>query len=528
MRCFDFKAKTIGDSERYLTYIIGDGTELDEDTLDILEDEDVPGLVKVIYEEDDDFDYLNFDVSGMTNLAAYTESGVDKEKLLKIIRNISLEIIALKERAIHLSYLILNKGFMFVDDDYNVSFLCVPVESEAFVMKEFKSFLKYFIAGLKFDVEEELSYVGQLLTYVNGDAFNLRGLVGLTEALMQDAGISFDEASDAISTDEGTEVLDSAVAEATGVKDFMKDLGEADAELPEISAEDDDEMEAIEAAADEAPAEEGNEGGVLDIEISDDDAEEAAPEEEVSEDAEAEKEETAVEETADPTDSMSDAELASLIKNLVNGEPLEEIKEEMKKEEMEPVPPVRKTGTVKVSRAALIQQAALEAEEAAETESAATEPAEAITEISMESKNKKKKAVFENVPGDSADGKVKKDAKTEEAPAAEAAPEPKKAPVLKTNPYIVRVDNGERIMVQKAVFKIGKASRGVDYHVSDNGAISRQHAVITKKDDGYYIRDNKSTNHTYVDGRELEEGEEVLLKNNSKFKLADEEFIFKW
>ena len=99
---------------------------------------------------------------------------------------------------------------------------------------------------------------------------------------------------------------------------------------------------------------------------------------------------------------------------------------------------------------------------------------------------------------------------------------------MKSNPYIVRVDNGEKVIIQKQVFKIGKASRGVDYHVSDNGAISRQHAIITKKEDGYYIKDNKSTNHTYVDGRELGEGEEVLLKNNSKFKLADEEFQFKW
>ena len=200
MRCFDFKAKNIGDSERYLTYVMGEGVELDEDTLDILEDGDIPGLVKVIYEEDDDFDYLTYDVSGMTNLAAFTEGEVDKETVLKVVRNISLSIISLKERAIHLAYLVLNKGFMFVDKrTLDVTFLCVPDESEAFVMKEFKSFLKYFIAGLKFNIGEDVSYVGQILTYVNGDAFNLRGLIGLTEALMQDAGISFEESDEAIS-----------------------------------------------------------------------------------------------------------------------------------------------------------------------------------------------------------------------------------------------------------------------------------------------------------------------------------------
>ena len=83
-------------------------------------------------------------------------------------------------------------------------------------------------------------------------------------------------------------------------------------------------------------------------------------------------------------------------------------------------------------------------------------------------------------------------------------------------------------MITKNVFRIGKANRGVDYHISGNGAISRQHAIITKKDDGYYIKDNKSTNHTYVNGKELAEGEEVLLTNNSRIRLGDEEFMFKY
>jgi hypothetical protein len=234
--------------------------------------------------------------------------------------------------------------------------------------------------------------------------------------------------------------------------------------------------------------------------------------------------------------------IATKLKELVMGTEGDEPEGPVKEEAAEPVKPAGiKKPAVKVSRAALIQQAAEEAAAAAEAEAAAeaaeaveaapaeTEVpvAEGVTEISSKSKVEKTKTV--EAPVQEKPVKESKKAKKAEAAAMteELAPKPA-APVLKTNPYIVRVDNEEKIIIQKAVFKIGKASRGVDYHVSDNGAISRQHAVITKKDDGYYIRDNKSTNHTYVDGRELEEGEEVLLKNNSKFKLADEEFIFKW
>ena len=82
-------------------------------------------------------------------------------------------------------------------------------------------------------------------------------------------------------------------------------------------------------------------------------------------------------------------------------------------------------------------------------------------------------------------------------------------------------------MINKPVFKIGKASRGVDYRVNGNGAISRQHAIILHKGDEYFIKDNKSTNHTYVNDVEVKDEEEVALKDNSKIKLGDEEFIFK-
>ena len=97
----------------------------------------------------------------------------------------------------------------------------------------------------------------------------------------------------------------------------------------------------------------------------------------------------------------------------------------------------------------------------------------------------------------------------------------------KALPYLIRVSTEERIMLNKAVFKIGKATRGVDYTVGGNGAISRQHAFIIQKDGVCYIKDNKSTNHTYVNGKRVEDGVEEILTHDSLVRLADEEFTFK-
>ena len=97
----------------------------------------------------------------------------------------------------------------------------------------------------------------------------------------------------------------------------------------------------------------------------------------------------------------------------------------------------------------------------------------------------------------------------------------------KATPYLIRVNTEERIMLGKVAFKIGKASRGVDYTVDGNGAISRQHAVILQKDGVCYIKDNKSTNHTYVNDKVVEDGVEEILTHDSMIRLGDEEFIFK-
>ena len=98
--------------------------------------------------------------------------------------------------------------------------------------------------------------------------------------------------------------------------------------------------------------------------------------------------------------------------------------------------------------------------------------------------------------------------------------EPEKAAVNKNAPkampYIVRVNTGERVMVNKAVFKIGKAARGVDYHVGGNGAISKVHVIIYQREDG-----------TYLNGARLDENAEQKLSNDAMISIGGEDFIFK-
>ena len=90
-----------------------------------------------------------------------------------------------------------------------------------------------------------------------------------------------------------------------------------------------------------------------------------------------------------------------------------------------------------------------------------------------------------------------------------------------------RIKTGETVSIAKQVFTIGKERRKVDFCISDNTSVSREHAQIICRGMDYYVVDKNSTNFTFVNGNKIQAGQEILLKNGDKIKLADEEFVFK-
>lgn len=614
MRTFNFKARNIGE-EKYLTYTMGEECELDEDVLDYCDDNDVTELLNIIYEEDEDYDYLTYDITGRTSLAAYTQNEMSCRQVLNIIRNVSNSLVSLKEQTIHLSYIILNKNYIYIDESYNLKLMCLPVENKGSVVAEFKGFIRQLLANMQYNVEEDLSYVGKLLTYINGPAFNLRGLVGLSEALMEEAGIEFEETDS--TTADGVEVVaseekdDAASEEKTDVADFMNSLDESDEALPEIGDDEEDEEQ------DEEIADDGELDSILPAGMKIPEPEEAEPAEEpvqpveeqdnvpegktiqnddvpevktiqnddvpeiktiqddnvpeiktvqddipeikavpvetevktVKEDAGtklAQKTDEGKKKAEKAEDSKSGERKAednrknkketdvNLIKNrikeLVGEVPTAKTKtdggsiktlEELD-DFLDSKPPVIKKNVVKVNRAALIQSAA-------EHESATDE----LTSDDKPADTPVKPADKETASVDAVNEKpAEKGAKPKSnSILSKTVEDVQKSNTLlnapKANPYLIRVNTDERIMLNKATFKIGKATRGVDYTISGNGAVSRQHAVIIQKNGVCYIKDNKSTNHTYVNGKIIAEGAEEILTHDSVIKLGDEEFRFK-
>lgn len=95
-----------------------------------------------------------------------------------------------------------------------------------------------------------------------------------------------------------------------------------------------------------------------------------------------------------------------------------------------------------------------------------------------------------------------------------------------TGPRLTRIKTGEKISVDKPVFRIGKERSYVDYFILDNTAISRSHANIITAGNEYFIEDTNSTNHTFVNGKMISANEKVKLSNGDNIRLANEEFCF--
>lgn len=602
MRKISFRVRNF-ENEQFLTFNIDNEAELDEELLDFVEDEEPAGIVPIIFEEGEEFDTFSYNITEKIHLSELSNQEINAEMVLRVLRGLVLTFIDMAEYRIPLSYLVLNRNYIYVDSDYKIEFICVPLEDmneEADLI----SFLRNFMASLRFEPSENGDYVAKLFTYINNRAiFNLRNLLTMVEELMESMGIEIPEEDSAEIYAEYHEVEEEAEKEPEeafeeAVMEEPEEVFEEEeaVEEPEEAFEEDIE-ESKEVPEEEEAVEEPEEAFEEDMEES-----EEVPEEE--EDVEESKE--SFEEEAEELEEAF-GEKEAFEEGIEESEGISEEEEDMPEESFE-------EETEEPEEAFEEEEDIEESEEIPEPEEIAEEPEEdEVTSESQEivnkikeklSKNNKakksskveaedsgnsitKKPLFktketpvtgvviqdeldeflaekeleeQQVSHEETGLKIKKNIKinrasivkstqeelkaaegastepeNQETPAAEEIPEEsgevkeavKTAPIPKVNPYLIRVNTEERIMITKQTFKLGKASMGVDYTVKGNGAISRVHAIITNKDDDYYIKDNKSTNHTFVNGKVIEEGESELLTHDCKIVLGDEEFIFK-
>ena len=101
-----------------------------------------------------------------------------------------------------------------------------------------------------------------------------------------------------------------------------------------------------------------------------------------------------------------------------------------------------------------------------------------------------------------------------------------KAPDTPKQPYLLRIKNGERIPITGNIFRLGKEEKFVDYVIHDNEAISRSHANMISRNGQYFLQDNNSTNHSFLNGQQCVSNVELPLQDKASIRLGNEEFQF--
>lgn len=91
---------------------------------------------------------------------------------------------------------------------------------------------------------------------------------------------------------------------------------------------------------------------------------------------------------------------------------------------------------------------------------------------------------------------------------------------------LVRRKNGQSMTINREVFYIGSQADFVDFFVADNPAVGACHAEIYKEGNDYFVSDRNSVNHTYVDHMMLQPMQAAQLRNGNIISLGDEDFEF--
>lgn len=92
---------------------------------------------------------------------------------------------------------------------------------------------------------------------------------------------------------------------------------------------------------------------------------------------------------------------------------------------------------------------------------------------------------------------------------------------------LVCEQTGEVVPLTKFPFYIGCAKEYADFVPAGEG-VSRIHCCISKRENNYYLSDLNSTNGTYLNGKEVVPGKDVLLSANDEIRICSQEFYIKF
>lgn len=494
-----------------LVYTVSAGDEFDGLSLGMISNNKIKGVIPVVFSQMDESRFLKYNISGKTPVSEYFKGNVSKRKMLNVLAGVSEAIMASEEYMVDTSLFVLDLDYIFVDSmTGEVGMICLPVLNSNIGFKNLPTFFKQIVCGTQIDLSENCDYVAKLISFFNVDkVFSVSEFRQFVETLNSNH---------------------SSVGTAVSYEPVVR--GSYSPPVAAVSAPNVPEQSVPQATTYVAPAVPpvaAPEVPVPQKAVPPVPVPAAKPSKKKAKDKKKTKEAAEVSAASLPEGEKPMSIFTLLTK--YSKENLEIYKAQKAaaqsgKEVAAPgkKKPEKKKKEIVTPFAVPNQPAPMKSV----SEAAAKKPASMPVNIPNVPVAPQ---VPDSIPKYNPSSLDVKSASFGETTVLNAAPAAGETTVLnavaaKPSPYLVRVRNNERVLIDKPCFRIGKERSYVDYFIADNTAISRSHADIISNSRGYFIIDKNSTNHTFVNGVAIQSEAEVKIEPGCKIRLANEEFEF--
>lgn len=500
-----------------LVYTVGERDEFDGLALGMISNNKIKGVIPVVFSQMDENRFLSYNISGKTSLSEYFKGNVQKRKMLNVLAGISEAIMASEEYMVDTSLFVLDPNYIFIDFlTEEVGLICLPIVNSNIGFDNLSMFFKQLVCGTQIDLSENCDYIAKLISFFNIDkAFSISEFRLFVETLnssssaVSPASYQPAPAPVAYQQPEAPKSNTTVISQAAGVASNPAPSN------PQPSF-------AAPASMPQTPPVAGNSAPPVPA---------AKPSKKNAKDKKKAKAEAQA-----PVAQLPDGEKPMSIFTLLtkySKENLEIYKAQKSAAQGGKAPAAekpkkdsaKKKKEVVASFAVPNQPAPMKAPAPV---AAPSKPASMQVNVPNVSQAPQ---VPDSIPKYTPGSMDVKSASFGETTVLGVAPTAGETTVLnavaaKPMPYLIRMKNNERIVIDKPGFRIGKERSYVDYFIADNPAISRSHADIISNSRGYFIIDRNSTNHTFVNGVAIQSESEVKIEPGCKIRLANEEFEF--
>ena len=476
--------RDLRDGKETIEYQLQAGEMMDGQVLKACKDRRLTGILPMgaAYEEGHNYIYAYPEKRKM--LAECLQDVVTRKLILCTFESIVNTLINLEEKGINLAYVPLDTQYIYVEEDMEKArLICMPGKNAVMEEGEVQDFFRTILANAIYLNSEDGDYVAKILSALNKE-FDLKSFLRQIHGLMLDAGIEIKE-----------EVL------------------------PETE----------EPVSSEAPMEESIQEGVLPAEPMQVEMPLVEPVPVEPMPVEMPLVEPVIAEPVQVEMSVVESVIAEPVQ-VVEPVPVEPVQVEMPVVEpviAEPVQPeIPAAGATAVKaqgNTSLLPEDDIEFEPMPEEMNAKIQR---MNDSSLTGQNPPVSPTSSAYPSTPPMSQHQGTVPTSPMPQIMPQDASLQSGQRKPNPHLIRLKTGENIPLPEGRFLIGKSQEGGNYIIADNAAISRIHCSIIKKNGAYYVRDERSTNGTFVNGEQVLPDTERLLLNNSKLTLGDEEFLY--